>query len=69
MAKTENCNGLPDVRDGLTDEERIVLHCLHEAEKELGERNVPTVMVYGRVTEHMNISEEAFQAILRKLIA
>ena len=39
---------LPDVRDGLTREERVVLYVLHEAQKERGDRNVPTTMLWGR---------------------
>ena len=42
-------SGIPDVRDGLTREERVVLHVLHETQKERGGRNVPTAMLWGRV--------------------
>ena len=58
---------LPDVRDGLNRKERIVLYCLHEAQTELGGRNVPTVMLYGRVVEHINMTENELQAILQRL--
>lgn len=58
---------LPDARDGLNRRERLVLYCLHEAQKELGNRNVPTVLLYGRVLEHIDISEEEFQNILARL--
>lgn len=68
MTKIEKPKGLPDVRDGLGKEERIILHCLHEAQKELGDQHVPTIMVYGRVVEHINISEEEFQAMLTRLM-
>ena len=44
---------LPDVRDGLTREERVVLYVLHETQKERGGRDVPTVMLWGRVCEHI----------------
>lgn len=57
----------PDVRDGLTRKERIVLTCIHEIQKERGGRNVPTVMLYGRVVEHINISEQELQLILQRL--
>ena len=30
---------LPDIRDGLTREERIVLYVLHETQKERGDRS------------------------------
>ena len=61
-------NHLPDVRDGLNRKERIILHCLNEDQQERGGRNVPTVMLYGRVVEHLNISVEEFQTILQRLV-
>jgi hypothetical protein len=39
---------IPDVRHGLTREERVVLRVLHETQKERGDRNVPTAMLWGR---------------------
>lgn len=59
---------LPDVRDGLTRKERIVLWQLSETQKELGGRNVPTVMLYGRVVEHIDISVDELQRILQRFI-
>lgn len=59
---------IPDVRDGLTRKERIVLYCIHELQRERGGRNAPTVMLYGRVVEHINISEQELQLILQKLM-
>jgi hypothetical protein len=58
---------LPDVRDGLTRLERIVLYVLHETQKERGGRNVPTVMLWGRVCEHFYISPEDLSALLARL--
>lgn len=58
---------LPDVRDGLTRLERIVLTVLAEAERERGGRNVPTAMLYGRVLERIDISEAELQACLQRL--
>ncbi len=58
---------VPDVRDGLTRRERIVLHVLHETQKERGGRNVPTAMLWGRVCEHFYISPEALSAMLARL--
>ena len=64
----ENLNDLfPDARDGLTRKERIVLYCIHEAQKEFSGRNVPTATLYGRVLEHVNMSEQEMQAILQRL--
>ena len=58
---------LPDVRDGLTRRERIVLYVLHETQKERGGRNVPTVMLWGRVCEHIDITPEELSAMLARL--
>ena len=60
-------HNLPDVRDGLTRKERIVLFCLEQLQQERGGRNVPTVMLYGRVVEHINISEQELQQMLQRL--
>lgn len=58
---------LPDARDGLSKRQRIILYCLQEAQKEFGDRNVPTITLYGRVIEHLDISQEEFQLILNQL--
>ena len=58
---------IPDVRDGLTRRERVVLYVLHETQKELGGRNVPTTMLWGRVCEHFYISPEALSEMLARL--
>ncbi|MFL6624000.1 MAG: hypothetical protein ACJ8NR_15540 [Sulfurifustis sp.] len=62
-----NYDHIPDARDGLTREERIVLQVLHEVRKERGDRNVPTAMVWGRVCEHFYISPEELSAMLARL--
>ncbi|WP_028876453.1 hypothetical protein [Teredinibacter turnerae] len=59
---------LLDVRDGLTSKERIVLTCLQEAQRELKGRNVPTAMLYGRVLEHVDLSEQEFVAIVQRML-
>jgi hypothetical protein len=56
-----------DIRDGLTRRERIVLWVLHETQKERGDTNVPTAMLWGRVCEHFYISPEALSAMLARL--
>ncbi len=61
-------NNLPDVRDGLNRKERVVLTCLHELQKERKGRNVPTVMLYGRVIEQLDMSVEELQLILQRMI-
>jgi hypothetical protein len=58
---------IPDVRDGLTRTERIVLYVLQETQRELNGRNVPTVMLYGRVVEYVNISEAELHVYLDRL--
>ena len=59
---------LPDVKDGLTHRERIVLQCLYALQQERGGRNVPTGMLYGTVVEHIDMSVEEMQSILVRLI-
>lgn len=58
---------MPDVRDGLTRKERVVLHVLQQAQRERGDRNVPTAMLWGRVCEHFYISPEELSAMLARL--
>ena len=58
---------LPDVRDGLTRLERVVLWQIDVIQKERGGRNVPTAMLYGRVVEHVDISVEELQRTLQRL--
>ncbi|MCG8535409.1 MAG: hypothetical protein MI808_09970 [Pseudomonadales bacterium] len=59
---------IPDVRDGLTRKERAVLVCLKQAQEELGGRNVPTALLYGRVVEHVDMSVEELQQILQRFV-
>lgn len=59
---------MPDVRDGLTHKERIVLTCLHELQDERGGRNVPTAMLYGRVVEFVDMSVDELQVILQRMV-
>ncbi|MBE0644450.1 MAG: hypothetical protein IH600_10260 [Bacteroidetes bacterium] len=63
-------NTLPDVRDGLTRLQRIILFELNKARKEpwLQGRTVPTPLLYGRVVEHLDVSEEDFMTALRQLL-
>ncbi|MBI3188745.1 MAG: hypothetical protein HYZ31_12870 [Gammaproteobacteria bacterium] len=66
MNKNELDN-IPDVRDGLTRKERIVLYCINQLQKERDGRNAPTVMLYGRVLEYVEMSESELQLILQRL--
>ena len=67
MAPGPNLDRLPDVRDGLTRVERVVLWQLREAQKDFGTRRVSTATLYGRVVEHVNISVPEFQRLLQRL--
>ena len=58
---------VPDVRDGLTRQERTVLMVLRQVQKERGDRNVPTAMLWGRVCEHFYISPEDLSEMLARL--
>jgi len=58
---------LPDVRDGLSRRERIVLYVLHQTQIERGDRNVPTAMLWGRVCEYFYISPEELSRMLARL--
>lgn len=58
---------VPDVRDGLTRAERVVIWQLSVLERERGGRNVPTAQLYGRVVEHVDMSVDELQRILVRL--
>lgn len=68
MSKRDSYDYLPDVRDGLTHQERVVLWCLQALQEERGNRHIPTGMLYGSVVEHVNMSVEEMQCILIRLI-
>jgi len=57
-------DNLPDVRDGLTRKERIILYCLDQLQKERGGLNVPSAMLYGRVLEYMDMGMDEFQTAI-----
>ena len=59
---------IPDVRDGLTRVERIVLFELQKAQAERDGRGVPSAQLYGRVVEHgVNLNPDEFQRLVAKL--
>jgi hypothetical protein len=60
-------NDAPHIGDGLTHKERVVLWVLSETQKERGDRNVPTAMLWGRVCEHFYINPEALTEMLARL--
>lgn len=57
---------LPDVRDGLTRLERVILHQLDELRRE-GRDGVKTFELYGRVCEVVDVGKDEFQAALVRL--
>ena len=59
--------GLPDVRDGLTRVERVVLATLATLQAERGGRFVPPVELWGRVAEQLDLSQDELQRILLRL--
>jgi hypothetical protein len=59
---------LPAARDGLSRKERLVVYCLKQAQVELNGCNVPTLLLYGRVAEYVDISQGEFQEILQRLV-
>ncbi|MFE8070275.1 hypothetical protein QQM79_04385 [Marinobacteraceae bacterium S3BR75-40.1] len=67
MSPKHDLDLIPDARDGLTRIERIILHVLHETQRERGGRNVPTAMLYGRVLEYVDMSEAELQGYLNRL--
>ncbi len=59
---------IPDVRDGLTRVERVVLWQLDALERELGGRAVPTALLYGRVVDHgVQLRPHELTALLGRL--
>lgn len=63
----EHDNDMADVRDGLNNVERTILTVLHRAQQELAGRALPTAMLYGRVLEHIDISEAEMVACLQRM--
>jgi hypothetical protein len=64
---TYELDKLPDIRDGLTRKERIVLYCLNQLQKERGGGSAPTAMLYGRVVAYVNMRENERKLILQRL--
>lgn len=66
-SKRPPTDDIPDIRDGLTRVERVILTELHKAQAEFEGRHVPVPLLYGRVSESVNIGMREFQAILARL--
>jgi hypothetical protein len=67
FARRPPLEDIPDVRDGLTRVERVILYELHKAKAEFGDRYVPSALLYGRVVEHVDIGSAEFHRILARL--
>ena len=61
-----NTDDVPDIRDGLTRRERVVLWVLQETQKERAGGYVPTAMLYGRVCEHIDITPQELSEMLAR---
>lgn len=61
-------DALPDVRDGLTRLERVILWQLSVLEKEKKGRMVPTAMLYGRVVEYVDVDVPTFMRVHARLL-
>lgn len=59
---------MPDVRDGLSRLDRIILWQHHVLEQERAGRAVPSAMLYGRVAEHIAVTPQEFQRALARLV-
>ena len=70
MVRRPRCplDALPDVRDGLTRLERIILVQLAATQAERKGRNVRTAQLYGRVVEQIDVSPQEFQRALDRLV-
>lgn len=67
MRRSTTEDDIPDVRDGLTRRERIVLYVLQQTQNERRGHDVPTAMLYGRLCEHMDITPEELSLMLARL--
>lgn len=59
---------LPDVRDGLTRAERVVLVTLKRLQEEKGGRPVSMMELYGNVIEQLDMSQQELQRIVGRLV-
>jgi hypothetical protein len=61
------CDRIPDIRDGLTREQRVVLYVLRQLQQERGDADIPTPLLWGRVCEHFYISPQRLSMMLAQL--
>lgn len=65
--RTRTRTEVPDVRDGLTRTERVVLVALQKLTAERNGRAVSAMELYGRLTEELDLTQREFQEILARL--
>ena len=58
---------VPDVRDGLTRLERVILYELHKLQQERPGRSIPTIQLWGRVVERIDCSQDELTEALQRL--
>ena len=58
---------LPDVRDGLTRIERIVLFVMAQLDRERPGKRAPIFTIYGRVSEYVDVSVDEVYAIIQRM--
>ena len=58
---------LPDARDGLSRKERVVLWTIATLQAERADRNVPLLLLHGRVLEHVDLGIAELQEIVARL--
>lgn len=66
LAMTRDPSDVPDARDGLTRKERIILRELAKLQGERAGRGISLVQLYGRVLEHIDLSQEELRALVAK---
>ncbi len=59
---------LPDVRDGLSRVDRVILSELERAQAESGDHPISSALLYGRVVQHVSLSVPEFQRALERLV-
>lgn len=64
-----NTDRIPDARDRLTHEKRIVPRVAHGNQKKRSNRDVPTTMGWGRVCEYFYVTPADLPAMRARLSA
>ena len=62
----DSLDDMPDIRDGLTRLQRVILLELRKAQEQEGGA-ISTALLYGRVVEHLDVSKQQFLRALTTL--